>query len=120
MADPAPTENPEFPEKPIIERTADWRALEWNALERVVYRVTTESGSILFSQVLRVTLHDRAFTYQLDVQSVGDSLRDLVLAVEHVGHLALVSLAPEMLTIRHADELRGNADPVAGLTAAAF
>lgn len=33
---------------PMIDRTCDWRAIEWDPLEKVAYGVTCGSGSILF------------------------------------------------------------------------
>jgi hypothetical protein len=43
-----PTIFPVQIERPMIDRTNDWRAVEWDPVDRVIYGVTTGSGSILF------------------------------------------------------------------------
>jgi hypothetical protein len=43
-----PTIYPVQVERPMIDRTGDWRAVVWDPAERVIYGVTTGSGSILF------------------------------------------------------------------------
>ena len=43
-----PTIFPVQVERPMIDRTGDWRSVVWDPVERVIYGVTTGSGSILF------------------------------------------------------------------------
>lgn len=43
-----PTIYPVQVERPMIDRTGDWRTVVWDSAERVIYGVTTGSGSILF------------------------------------------------------------------------
>jgi len=43
-----PTVYPVQVERPMIDRTGDWRQVVWDPVERVIYGVTTGSGSILF------------------------------------------------------------------------
>ena len=43
-----PTIYPVQVERPMIDRTGDWRAVQWDPAQRVIYGVTTGSGSILF------------------------------------------------------------------------
>jgi len=43
-----PTIYPVQLERPMIDRTSDWRNAVWDPVERVIYGVTTGSGSILF------------------------------------------------------------------------
>lgn len=43
-----PTTYPVQIERPMIDRTGDWRVVHWDPVERVIYGVTTGSGSILF------------------------------------------------------------------------
>ncbi len=47
-------------------------------------------------------------------QPRGDGVGDLVLHREHVGHLAVVALRPELVAVGGVDELRGDAQPRAG------
>ena len=49
-----------------------------------------------------------------DAQRLGDLARDLVLHLEHVGHLAVVALGPEREVGLRVDELRRDAQAVAG------
>lgn len=43
-----PTIYPVQVERPMIDRTGDWRTVVWDPAQRVIYGVTTGSGSILF------------------------------------------------------------------------
>jgi hypothetical protein len=43
-----PTIYPTQLRNPMIDRTNDWRAIQWNSVEKVAYGVTCGSGSILF------------------------------------------------------------------------
>ena len=49
-----------------------------------------------------------------------DRLGDLILDGEHVRHLAVVALRPEVIAVGRAYELRRDADPVAGLAHTPF
>jgi hypothetical protein len=55
-----------------------------------------------------------------DVQGLGDALRDVALDREHVGQVAIVILGPEMGLTAYVDQLRGDAQAVAGLLDAAL
>ena len=54
-----------------------------------------------------------------DAQRLGDLARDLVLHLEDVFHLAVVALGPEREVGARVDELRVDAQPVAGAPQAA-
>ncbi len=49
-----------------------------------------------------------------------DVLRDLVLHREDVLQVPVVTLGPEMISVGHVDQLRGDPEPVAGLANAAL
>src|SRR5262245_42524222 len=51
---------------------------------------------------------------------LDDRFDDLVLDGEHVSHLAVVALGPDVIAVGDVDELSGDAQPVPGLADAAF
>ena len=57
---------------------------------------------------------------QRDFQRTDDLLRDVVLDLEDVSQIAVVSFGPEMPAARTVNQLGGDANPVAGLSDAAF
>ena len=46
------------------------------------------------------------------IEALDNGLRHLVLNVKNVGHLAVVTLRPEIVAIGHADQLRRHADAI--------
>lgn len=57
---------------------------------------------------------------QLDLELIDHRGGDLVLHLEHVRHRAVVALRPQVRTVSGTDQLRGDAQCVAGLAHAAF
>jgi hypothetical protein len=57
---------------------------------------------------------------EMDLELIGDGGGDFILDGEDVGHLAVVTLGPEMVSIRGLDELGRHADAVTGLADAPF
>jgi hypothetical protein len=53
-------------------------------------------------------------------QGIDDGFDDFVLDREDVGQLAIVTLGPYVITVRHAAQLRGDPDAAAGATHAAL
>ena len=53
-------------------------------------------------------------------ESCNDGLDDVVLYREHVGHLAVVALRPDVEAIADVGELRRHAQPISGAPDAAF
>ena len=51
---------------------------------------------------------------------VHDGMRDLVLDIENIPHLAVISLRPELVSIRRIDQLRRDTHAVAGTAHAPF
>src|SRR4029077_14578207 len=54
------------------------------------------------------------FAAELDAERCGDGLRDLILNREHIGHLTVVALRPEVAAIGGCDQLGRDAYAVAG------
>src|SRR5215469_5380899 len=52
-------------------------------------------------------------SHQLYLQRAGNCCRDLILHREHVRHLAVIALGPEMIAILGVDKLRGHTNPAA-------
>src|SRR5215468_7487121 len=44
----------------------------------------------------------------------NDGPRYLILNLEHIGHFAIISVGPKMISIRDVDELHGNAQAISG------
>src|SRR5580693_3567732 len=57
---------------------------------------------------------------EMNLELIGDGGGDFVLDGKDVGHLAVVALGPEMVSIRGLDELGRYADAVSGLADAPF
>src|SRR5689334_13186838 len=60
------------------------------------------------------------FLRQHDLEGVDDARRNLILNREHVFHLAIISLRPQLEACRDIDELRRDAQAIACLAHASF
>ena len=58
--------------------------------------------------------------YESDLQLARDGRGDLVLDGEHVAHLSVVALGPQVVAVGHLDQLRRDAQSVPGLAHAAL
>src|SRR5678815_1959800 len=74
------------------------------------------------TNALRWLFLDRSFFVRgkHELQRVHDIRRDFILDLEHIGHLAVVSLRPQIIARPNIDELGSNAKTVACLSYAAF
>ena len=59
-------------------------------------------------------------SYYVDLQRLGNGLRHVVLDIEYVGHLPVVGLRPDVETVVGFDQLRGNAQALAGAAHRSF
>ena len=57
---------------------------------------------------------------QLNAERVRDLARDLILQREEVGEIAVIAFGPDVLAGLGLDELRSDADAIAGFAQAAF
>jgi hypothetical protein len=73
-------------------------------------------------EILRVALEPwrLLLTAELELQRVDVVGRDLVLDLEHVLHLAVVALGPDLIAVGRVVELRGDAEVLACGADAAF
>ena len=73
-------------------------------------------------RVFRRRFNDRCggLTEENHFQLGDDRSRDVVLQVEDVLELAIVAFRPEIVSVFHVDQMRGDAQPVSGLLYAAF
>src|SRR2546430_17696864 len=69
---------------------------------------TTEIYTLSLHDALPISARERHF------QAAGDRPRDFVLNSEHIVEPAIVPVRPEVVSIRHVDQLGGDADAVAG------